>query len=217
VAAAGVQAAVKAYAPGATDSALAGAVERALCEHSESSAATRAIVATGRRGGITHSTFDQVALDGGTTFVEFAGTWQRYHTPVMITLAAGELDPTEARLERLAQTTLTAVLREARPGRTASDVAAVVTDELGELTDADIFHFNFGYAVGLAHPPGWMDGVPFSIVAENERPLEPGMAFHVPASFRCFGRAAVGLSHTIVLDDEGARPLTGTVGGGVIR
>jgi Xaa-Pro dipeptidase len=218
VTAAGVEAASRAVAvPGATDSAVAGAIEQALAERSESSAATRAIVATGRRGGITHSTYDDVALGGGTTFTEFAGTWQRYHAPIMATFAREELTDTEARLERLAQATLAAVLREARPGRPASEVAVEVTRELDELTDADIFHFNFGYAMGLAHPPGWMDGAPFNIMAENHQLLEPGMAFHVPASFRCFGKAAVGLSHTIVIDDLRARPLTGAVGGGVIR
>jgi Xaa-Pro aminopeptidase len=77
------------------------------------------------------------------------------------------------------------------------------------LEKGDIFHFNFGYAIGLAHPPGWLDGAPFSIVAENHEPLEEGMAFHIPGSLRSFARGGVGLSHTIVLERDGPRVLTG--------
>ena len=210
----GAEAAVEAAgAPGVTDSTLAASIGEALRAGADSSAAMDVIVATGARGGVPHSTFIDLPLDNGTTFVEFAGTHQRYHAPLMVTVAR-QIDDEARRLERLSQTMLAAVLREVRPGRAASDVAAAVRHEL-VLDDRDIFHFNFGYAIGLAHPPGWLDGAPFSIVAENEAELLPGMAFHIPASFRSFARRGVGLSHTILLEGRGPRLLTGAETAGI--
>lgn len=210
----GAEAAMKtAGAPGVTDSQLAASIGEALRSGADSSAAMDVIIATGARGGVPHSTFIDIPLDPGTTFVEFAGTHRRYHAPLMLTVAR-EIDEEARRLERLAQTMLAAVLREVRPGRTASEVAAAVRREL-VLDAGDIFHFNFGYAIGLAHPPGWLDGAPFSIVEENHAELLPGMAFHIPASLRSFARRGVGLSHTIVLEDGGPRPVTGVETAGI--
>jgi Xaa-Pro dipeptidase len=79
---------------------------------------------------------------------------------------------------------------------------------MGTLEDEIIFHYNFGYPVGVAHPPTWMDGAPFYITTGNHSPLEEGMVFHVPASFRAFGTAGVGLSHTFVVEKDGTRVLT---------
>jgi Xaa-Pro dipeptidase len=193
--------------PGVTDSELAAAIGYGLRANADSSAAMDVIISTGRRGGVPHSSFRDVPLADGTTFIEFAGTHHRYHAPVMLTVAR-RLDDVARRLERLSQTILEVLLREITPGRRASDVAGAVKAEL-RLDRRDIFHFNFGYAIGLAHPPGWLDGAPFSIVAENEATLEPGMAFHIPASMRSFARCGVGLSHAIVLDTTGPRVLTG--------
>ncbi len=207
----GAAAAIMAAAePDATDSSVAAAIAQALHRNADSSAAMDVIVATGRRAGVTHSSFSATPLARGATFTEFSGTHRRYHAPLMVTVSRGPLDKNELRLEGLARTMLAAVVSEARPGRSASEVADAVLMQLGELSPRDIFHFNCGYTIGLAHPPGWMDGAPFGIVRDNHEQLQTGMAFHVPASFRTFGLGGVGLSHTILLEDGGARILTGS-------
>lgn len=193
--------------PGITDSRLAARIGEALRAEADSSAAMDVIVATGRRGGVPHSSFRDIPLSDGTTFVEFSGTHHRYHAPLMVTLAR-QIDERARRLETLAQMMLETVTSEARPGMRAADLARLVQARI-ELADEDIFHFNYGYAIGLAHPPGWLDGAPFSLIVENESILEAGMAFHLPGSFRSFGYGGVGLSHAIVLEPGGARVLTG--------
>jgi Xaa-Pro aminopeptidase len=112
------------------------------------------------------------------------------------------------RLADLAMTTVAAVLGSVRAGVPASQVAAHAAAALGPLPDDVVFHHLFGYPVGLAHPPHWMDSAPFYLSADNHEPLRPGMVFHVPASFRCLGRAGVGLSQTFVVEQDGARVLT---------
>jgi Xaa-Pro dipeptidase len=53
-----------------------------------------------------------------------------------------------------------------------------------------------------------MDGAPFYITPDNHEPLEAGMVFHIPASFRSFGRTGVGLSQTFVVEHNATRVLT---------
>lgn len=204
----GVEAAVAAVAePAATDSSVAAAITAALRRHADSASAWHTAVATGARAGIPHAIFNGTPL-APTTFVEFAGTRHRYHAPVMRTLCCGEPSPRVAMLADLARTAVAAVLEAAKPGVACADVAARATAALGPLPDDVVFHQLFGYPVGLAHPPHWMDGAPFAITADNSEPLREGMVFHIPGSFRSFAEAGVGLSHTFVLEGSGARPLT---------
>lgn len=207
---AGVAAAVAAARrPGVTDSAVAGAVADALFADADSPSAWGPVVATGDRGGIPHSSWvGRPLADGTTTFLEFAGAHRRYHAPVMRTLALGEPGPRELRLADLAATALAAVLGNARAGVPCSQVAERAAAALGPLPDDVVFHHLFGYPVGLAHKPHWMDGMPFHIAMGNDEPLRAGMVFHVPASFRSFGRCGVGLSQTFVVEETGTRVLT---------
>lgn len=206
---AGVSAAVVAATdPQATDSSVAGAVAATLYERADSMSAWGPLVVTGRRSGIPHSNWDGSALARGPTFVEFSGTSHRYHAPVMRTLVRGARETTDARLVDLARTTVGAVLESARPGVLGSEVAARAAEALGPLPEDVMFHRLFGYPVGLAHKPHWMDGAPFYLAERNHEPLQEGMAFHVPAAFRAFGRQCVGLSHTFIVERRGSRVIT---------
>lgn len=206
---AGVGAAVTAAAdPRATDSSVAGAVAAALCHGSDSMSAWGPLVVTGRRSGIPHSSWDGSLLAPGPTFVEFSGTHHRYHAPVMRTLVRGSPEDTDTRLVELARTAVQAVLETARPGVLASDVAGSAAAALGPLPRDVMFHHLFGYPVGLAHKPHWMDGAPFYLADGNHRPLQEGMAFHIPAAFRAFGTQGIGLSQTFIVERGGSRVIT---------
>lgn len=205
----GVQAAVaEAGRSGATDSSVAAAISAALTTDANSASAWGPVVVTGERTGIPHSSWVGAPLGPGPTFLEFSGTHHRYHAPVMRTLSAGRLDGTDRQLAEFAGTVVAAVLDSARPGVPCSQVAAEATGALGRLPDDVVFHQLFGYPVGLAHKPHWMDGMPFHITAGNHDPLQEGMVFHIPGSFRRFGRSGVGLSQTFVVERHGARVLT---------
>lgn len=193
---------------GASDSSVAAAISSALLSGANSASAWGPLAVTEPRSGIPHSSWKGDTLSDTTTFLEFAGTSHRYHTPVMRTLVRGRPTPEVDRLAGLAKTALAAVLDNARPGVPCSDVARQALKELGPLRDDEVFHHMLGYPVGLAHPPHWMDTGNFYITADNPEPLQAGMAFHVPASFRSFGVRCVGLSHTFLVEESGTRPLT---------
>ncbi|HZZ48506.1 MAG TPA: Xaa-Pro peptidase family protein [Pseudonocardia sp.] len=204
----GVEAAVAAARQGGTDAQVGAAITQALIEQANSRSAWGPVVATGSRGGIAHSTWRNGPLLGEVTFTEFAGTHFRYHAPVMRTLGHGEPSDKIRRLEGLAQTALGEVLAGAKPGVTVSDVARSAIAAMGPLHDDEVFHFMFGYPIGLAHPPHWMDGAPFFISTANHGQFEAGMTFHMPGSMRSFGRAGVGLSQTFTVEHGGTRVLT---------
>ena len=206
----GIAAAVEALsASGATDSEVAAAARSAMAREADSGAPLGVIVATGWRGGVVHSNWNRTPVAAGTTtFLEMSGAHHRYCAPLMRTVAHGPLSKRNGRLAQLAHSMLEVVLEEACAGAACSDVATIVLNHLSPLEDWIAFHYTFGYPVGLAHSPTWMDGAPFFITQDNPRPLESGMAFHVPASFRAFGESGVGLSHTILVTEKGGRVLT---------
>ena len=204
----GVEAAVAAAGePAATDSSVAAAITAALRRQANSASAWHTAVATGARAGIPHAIFNGTPL-AAATFVEFAGTRHRYHAPVMRTICRGRPSSRIETLAELARTAVAAVLDAAKPGVACAAVAAQASAAIAPLPDDVVFHQLFGYPVGLAHPPHWMDGPPFAITADNPEPLREGMVFHIPGSFRSFAEAGVGLSHTFVVEHSGARVLT---------
>ncbi|NLU74384.1 aminopeptidase P family protein [Streptomyces sp. HNM0575] len=195
--------------PGATDSSVAAAIAAALYTEADSPSAWGPVVATGQRGGIPHSSWVGRQLGSGPTFMEFAGTRSRYHAPVMRTVVRdGPLGAAGRRLAELARTAVAAVLETAAEGVTAAHVATEAAKALGRLPGDVMFHQLFGYPVGLAHKPHWMDGAPFYITPDNHEPLVSGMVFHIPGSFRSFGDSGVGLSQTFVVERHGTRTLT---------
>ncbi|MBB3036693.1 M24 family metallopeptidase [Hoyosella altamirensis] len=205
----GVEAGIAAAAaPGATDAQVAAAISAGLVERATSRSAWQVVVATGKRAGIPHSTWRNLPLVDGSTFLEFAGTHHRYHAPIMRSVCRGEPSALVKTLANLSETCVAAVLETARAGVACRDVAEQVTKALGPLPDGVVFHELYGYPVGLAHPPHWMDGAPFNITIDNPEPLEAGMVFHMPGSFRSIGLGGVGLSQTFVIEENGTRPLT---------
>jgi Xaa-Pro dipeptidase len=208
----GIDAALEAARePEATDSSIAAAIAAALARDTDSLSGLDVIVAAGWAGGVPHSTWGQRPIDRSLPVVlEFAGARKRYVAPVMRTLAYEPLTGEAARLDELAERCRDLLQQELRVGRRCSEVARAVTAGLGDVDPWVVFHYVYGYPVGLSHPPTWMDGYSFYLSEQNDGVLEAGMAFHCPASFRSFGRLGVCHSHTVVMTDGGPEIVTPT-------
>lgn len=208
----GVAAALKAAAdPEATDSSVAAATYAALIAHADSESAFNVVVTTGLRAAVPHATWSGTPIDRErTTFLECSGTRHRYHAPLMRTLAVrGRLHSGKLqRLEELSRTTVEWVVAHLRPDIAACELAAEARRALGKVEDWVIFHYNFGYPVGLAHPPTWMDGAPFYLTQHNSGQIQAGMVFHIPSSFRALGAGGVGLSQTVLVRAAGVEVIT---------
>lgn len=205
---AGRLAALHAIREAASERDLVAEVTAALLRSGSAPAATNVILAHGPRRGVPHAPWTDRPLGDEPVFLEFAGSVHRYVAPVMMTISSRPLTGAEERLTALAQAMLRSVRRHLRAKVPACDVASAAAEELGYLGET-LFHQVYGYPVGLAHPPTWMDGAPFYLTEDNPRPVRPGMTFHLPGTFRLLGEAGVGLSHTVIVQADGVEVLTG--------
>jgi Xaa-Pro dipeptidase len=210
----GLRAAVaEASREGVTDQRIASAIVAAMMEHGEDALARGQVaVATGWRSGITHADATSAAVQRGTTtFLEFAGSHADYCAPIIRTLAHAPLPKPIRDLDHAARNVLYAVLEHLRAGKMAAEVVAQCEKSV-KLGPEVFFHWNFGYPVGLAQRESWLENRGFHLVAGNNQPVMPGMAFHIPAALIRVGEFGVGHSHTVLVGDDGPEVLTTSCG-----
>ena len=95
-----------------------------------------------------------------------------------------------------------------RPGATSQEVDRAGRGVMARGGIGEDFRHRAGYSMGVAFGPGWGEGLVNDIAEGNERPLEPGMTFHlVPmAGFR--GEGNMGFSETVLVTETGCEVLT---------
>jgi Xaa-Pro dipeptidase len=196
---------------GVRDNDLAAAIMATMMRESDSIARGNITVGIDELGGIPHSPWEGRRLEAGSVaFLEFSGACRRYSAPVMRTLVKGMPRPEVRELSELAIEMRETALQHMRPGATCSEIARAAAQPLAGRADI-LFHYNFGYPVGLTDYATWMNGSKFFVTADNDRVLEEDMVFHVPIVLRHFGRVAVGHSHTVRVASQGVEVLTESV------
>lgn len=205
----GVNAGYEAMAQGVPDYEIGAAIVDAMYRDGGDTVCWGPIVAAGYRSGCAHSTFNGHRLDEGeTVFLEVTGEVTRYTAPLMRTAILGEPTSEMRQVEDAVMTALEVILEKARPGAIPSDVAGAARSALDPILRDYVFHYNFGYPVGIGYPPSWIEELDYFIRDGNVRPLEAGMLFHLPMSIRKYGEHAVNLSHTILVGEERTTPIT---------
>lgn len=206
---AAVAAGTKALAVGVRDTDVAAVIVETLTRLGSELPCLGPIVAAGWRSGSPHSTHArQVLRVGETVFLELTAQVRRYTAPLMRTGILGAPTPEQARAAEAGAEAIATIFRTARPGVRASDVARAAMAPLEPVLPGLMFHGNFGYPVGLGYPPTWSERLGFYLKADNDEPLEAGMTFHLPVSLRRYGEWGICQSHTLLVTDTGAEPLT---------
>jgi Xaa-Pro aminopeptidase len=120
-------------------------------------------MASGPRTPGGHATPRERVMQGGDlVHLEFAGVSHRYHVAAIHTLALGEPGPRAREIYRLAVASLSAGIAATRIG---APVSAVEEASLQPLTRAGLAHaatMRFGYGIGLAYPPIWLETLQIS-------------------------------------------------------
>jgi Xaa-Pro dipeptidase len=205
----GVRAAMEAIGHGGCDRDVTGAALRALYGAGSQFMAVDPYVCGGWRGGAPHSTATgHVLARGDSVFIEIGANHQRYTAPIMRTATVGEPPRAVREIHAIANDCLDALIATMRPGVAASEVAAVGRRVVARIPSDIIFHYTFGYPVGINFPPTWLEESNFLLLKDNHAPLQPGMVLHLPMSLRCYGRFGVGLSETVHVTDAGLEVLT---------
>lgn len=207
----GVTAGYRAIAAGIRDSEVAGAIVNAMYRGGSDPVCWGPIVAAGYRSGVAHSTHNGYALKrGDAVFLEVTGEFRRYTAPSMRTAVIGSPSDEQRRFAQASQDAVAAILETARPGVPASEVAQAGLKHIRPVEQEIVFHYTFGYPVGIGYPPSWIEPLGYLLRVDNHEPLQAGMVFHLPMSLRSLGRFGICLSQTMHVTTNGAVPLTQT-------
>lgn len=208
---AAVLAGYEAMRVGVADHDVAAAIMASLYGGGSDTVCWGPIVASGYLAGAAHSSFNGRRLEAGdTVFLELTGEVRRYVAPLMRTAVLGEPTVEQAAVAAAGAEAVRTILRESRAGRPASEVARLAGEVVAPILDRVVFHHYFGYPVGIGLPPSWIEALGFFIRVDEERPLQEGMVFHLPMSFRKYGEWAVNQSHTMLIGADGGEALTRT-------
>ncbi|MBM7804285.1 Xaa-Pro aminopeptidase [Geodermatophilus bullaregiensis] len=162
------------------------------------------IVGSGPNGASPHHELsDRVVQAGDLVVVDIGGeTATGYRSDCTRTYAVGgEPGPEVAEWYAVLQDAQEAAVAAVRPGVTAEAVDAVARDRITAAGWGEHFIHRTGHGIGLdTHEAPY-------IVAGNDLPLEPGMAFSVEPGIYLAGRCGARIEDIVVCTDDGVRAL----------
>jgi Xaa-Pro aminopeptidase len=204
----GIEAAVSAVRPGATEDDIASVAYATLVKEGSEYFSCQPVIVAGHRTGWIHTSHHGLVVrPGHTVMIEATGFWYRYMAPIMHTVSVGEPSHVVQRLVKASNDTLELLFETVRPGRTAHEVWREVSKGLRDVSAEAYSTGMFGYSVGLSLPPTWREAI--IVLAEGvDRPLEPGMTFYSPITLRLPGTLGIGFSETLAVTESGCDVLT---------
>ncbi len=204
----GLEIAIQSIRPGMTDNDIAAAGAKALLENGSEFMSLQPIVTSGHRIGVIHVNHKRRVIQANEpVFLEFGAAYQRYTAPMMRTAVTGMPSQALSATRDLCRSIFEALCDAMRPGNTFDAAAQAADSLLAPQRDQYFFSGVFGYAVGAQFPPSWVEGTGF-IAKGQTRTFETNMVFHLPLCLRVPGQWGVGISDTVVVTENGAKPLT---------
>ncbi|OJA05771.1 Xaa-Pro peptidase family protein [Halomonas sp. QHL1] len=204
----GLETAIQSIRPGMTDNDVAAVGAKALLENGSEFMSLQPIVTSGHRIGVIHVNHKRrVIQPNEPVFLEFGSTYQRYTAPMMRTAVTGAPNTALAATRDLCRSIFEALCDAMRPGNSFDAAAQAADAVLSPHRDQYFFSGVFGYAVGAQFPPSWVEGTGF-IAKGQARTFEANMVFHLPLCLRVPGQWGIGISDTVVVTEQGAKPLT---------
>jgi Xaa-Pro aminopeptidase len=188
---------------GRSERELAADIERAIrATHDEF---CFAIVASGPNGASPHHVATgRIIRPGDPVVVDIGGRLDGYCSDTTRTLVVGEPPPGFAGLYALLQAAQLAGCAAVAPGVPAAAVDAACRDPIQAAGHGPNFLHRTGHGIGLEEHED-----PY-IVAGNDEPLEPGMAFSVEPGIYLPGRFGARIEDIVVCTDQQGRRLNTT-------
>jgi Xaa-Pro aminopeptidase len=156
------------------------------------------IVASGPNGASPHhETGDRRLEIGDAVVVDIGGTREGYCSDVTRDYVIGEVPDGYADLHDVLERAQQAAVDAVRPGVTAASIDAAARDLITEAGYGERFIHRTGHGIGVEeHEEPW-------IVAGNDEPLAPGMAFSVEPGIYVPGRYGARIEDIVVVTDDG--------------
>ena len=205
---AGLAAARDALRPGITEIELAGSIEGAMRAVGSDYWSIPTELSSGPRTPGGHAMpRERPIKPGDLVHVEYCGVHRRYHVGVVHTMALGEPAPRAREIYELTRQSLAAGIAAVGPGVPVPEVEEASLAPLRKAGLEDYAMMRFGYGLGVAYPPIWLETLQIS--RGFDQTLEPGMVFLLHA---CLELAEEGIGiiqgGTWTLEDSGLRQLT---------
>ena len=188
--------------PGRTESEVAADIDNAIVAEGHSAAAF-IIVGSGPHGADPHHEVSDRELQAGDiVVVDIGGPYEPgYNSDSTRTYSLGEPSSEVAEQYSVLQRAQQVAVDAVRPGVTAEQVDAAARDVLAGAGLADYFVHRTGHGIGLS-----VHEEPY-IVAGNDLPLQPGMAFSVEPGIYFPGKWGARIEDIVIVTDDGAESL----------
>ncbi len=188
--------------PGRTEAEVAADIDKAIVAEGHSSAAF-IIVGSGPHGADPHHEISERELRAGDiVVVDIGGPYEPgYNSDSTRTYSLGEPSPEVAERYSILQRAQRVAVEAVRPGVTAEQVDAAARDVLAEAGLAEYFVHRTGHGIGLS-----VHEEPY-IVAGNDLPLQPGMAFSVEPGIYFPGHWGARIEDIVIVTEDGAEPV----------
>lgn len=201
--------AVKASRAGVSENVMAAAMSKALIEAGGEYAGLPPFVKAGKRGSLCHATWGGHVLElGDVMSYELPGVRKRYAAPLFRCGTVGTPPDEVRRLADASISSLNKVIEAIRPGALSQEVHEVSRANFVACGFGDHLAHRTGYSVGINYPPDWGEGHIMSIWPNDERPLLPGMTFHLVPGITMHGKYELTFSETVLVTDSGCEVLT---------
>ena len=189
-------------APGRTEADVAADIDKAIVAEGHSAAAF-IIVGSGPHGADPHHEVSDRELQfGDIVVVDIGGPYEPgYNSDSTRTYSLGEPSPEVAEQYSILQRAQQVAVQAVRPGVTAEQVDAAARDVLADAGLADYFVHRTGHGIGLS-----VHEEPY-IVAGNDLPLQPGMAFSVEPGIYFPGKWGARIEDIVIVTADGAEPV----------
>ena len=172
----GLAAARGTLTPGASEIEIAAAVEGAMRGAGSDYWAIPTELSSGPRTPGGHSTPRKRAVQNGDLIhFEFAGVSHRYHATAVHTMSCGEPSPRARELYEATRASLAAGIARCEDGALVADIEEASLEPIRAAGLEAYANMRFGYGIGLAYPPVWLETLQISRGFDNR--LEPGMVF----------------------------------------
>jgi Xaa-Pro dipeptidase len=205
----GMQAAIGASRAGTNESEVAAAAFAELIRAGSEYAGLPPFLTSGPRTSLAHATWDGRTYEPGDVLAyELPGVVKRYCAALFRCGTVGQ--PTTEVSQRAAMVceALESVIDAIHPGATSHEVHSASKAAFERAGYGHLLDHRTGYSVGINYPPDWGEGEIMSIWEGDERPLKPGMTFHLVPGFLELGRYAIIVSDTVLVTETGCEVVT---------
>jgi len=177
---AGLDAAIKAVAPGRTENDIAAAMFEASIAAGSEYLGHPPLVVAGETTSLCFAMWRRRQIRrGDVVLLETAGCIDRYHAILSRPVVVGEPTPVQQEAADALKGVLEAAVDAIRPGVEAGEVDSACRRIVEEKGLGAYFKSRAAYGIGIGFPPNWSEGHIYAIRPGDPLVLQPNMTFHV--------------------------------------